>query len=74
MLGADALGRLALAQEPSLSQRFILTADVGTFVLTGGVVNLSFSKITLPMATRRDYWDVDEWGKFIPGGGLRYTI
>lgn len=21
----------------------------------------------------RDYWDRDEWGRFIPGAGIRYT-
>lgn len=113
MIGADATGRLATAQEPD-SVVFVLNAAVGLFALTGEpatfavallaaqgafaltgkpataaiklqaamgqfllsgfTANIEISRVQLPMATRRDFWDVDEWGKFMPGSGVRYTL
>lgn len=74
MIGGDALGRLAVGEEPFLGTTTVLNAAVGLFLLNGFGANIQISKSSDPMAIRRDAWDVDEWGKFFPGGGVRYTL
>lgn len=73
MLGFGPVASTALV---ALSGGILVTfiAGSGTFHLNGIPVNFSFSQGSAPMALRRDYWDVDEWGRFIPGGGVRYTL
>lgn len=74
MLVGDAVARLAVAQAPKPTITTVFQVSAGVFNLTGPAVNFSFDHPQRPMATRRDYWDVDEWGRFIPGGGVRYTL
>lgn len=114
MIGADAIGRLAIAQEPTTAQVFVLSAATGLFTLTGEAVvfdvlmaaaqgsfalsgqaalatfqivagtgffaltgeaaDASFSVIQQPLKVVQDQFDVDEWGRFYRGGGMRYTL
>lgn len=114
MIAGDAIGRLAIAQEPTTGTTFVLNAATGTFTLTGEaatfvvsmqagqgafaltgnpvtfavqmpaafgafllnglLANIEITPFSGPMVARRDYWDVDEWGRFIPGSGVRFTL
>lgn len=114
MIGADAIGRLAIAQEPAAGTVFVLNAatglftltgeaavfdvlmaaaqgsfalsgqatlatfqiivSTGFFTLTGEAANASFSVIQQPLKVVQDQFDVDEWGRFYRGGGMRYTL
>lgn len=66
-------GSYSVTGFPAIAQLSLLAAP-GFYNLSGFPASAQFSPVQKPMAAIRDYWDVDEWGKFLPGGGVRYTI
>lgn len=72
MLGFGPLAFRSLTQPSAVTSVFV--AATGFFKLSGFPAGVEITPRQLPMATRRDFWDVDEWGKFMPGSGTRYTL
>lgn len=70
ILGRE-LGRLSLGQ---LGTGRSISLGFGSFVLTGEPISFTRQITSTPLRVVRDYWDMDEWGRFIPGGGMRYTL
>lgn len=75
MLAQGALAATGLAAVPGAAIFTVMQAGFGSFALTGYAVTLAVNLGTpVSMKVVRDAWDVDEWGRFFPGGGMRYTL
>lgn len=65
-IGVLALGEIPLAGGPGVNVSLLEAATAAD----GYSVFISRSSTTRPPA-RRDAWDRDDWGRWIPGAGIR---